>query len=304
MQHYAGQAFTDIVKPASSATITVRIAGTSNNAAIYSDDGVTVKSNPFTANVLGQFDFYAASGKYDITVSGTQVTTYTLANQVLFDPFETVAADTPQALKGSLAATTITASGLISANAGLTVASGQVLSADQVTPVNSSGVGGFYGRYITPPFGAIGITATFANEVRAFQFVLPYAVTVSKVTASVSAPATGAADVGIYSLAGNRLIYTNGAINTGASVGAQTLPIVGGPVTLIAGVYYFAQTITSVTPQMQAVNTTITDQQANNGGVARCGQAANSSSGGVLPATLGVISPSPAVSSWIAFFER
>jgi hypothetical protein len=95
MQHYSSQAFTDIGKPAGGASIAVKLAGTSTNATIYSDDGVTVKSNPFVTNSLGQFDFYAASGKYDITVSGTQITTFTLANQVVFDPFEVNIGDAP-----------------------------------------------------------------------------------------------------------------------------------------------------------------------------------------------------------------
>jgi hypothetical protein len=94
MQHYSSQVFSDLGKPAGGANITVKLPGTNTNATIYSDDGVTLKSNPFVANSLGQFDFYTASGKYDITVSGTQITTYTLANQVVFDPFEQNAADT------------------------------------------------------------------------------------------------------------------------------------------------------------------------------------------------------------------
>lgn len=102
MQHYSSQVFTDIGKPAGGATITVRPAGSGTNATIYSDDGVTVKSNPFQTNNLGQFDFYAPSGKYDITVTGAQITTYTLPNQVVFDPFEVSSGDTVLTLKGTL----------------------------------------------------------------------------------------------------------------------------------------------------------------------------------------------------------
>jgi hypothetical protein len=99
MQHYSSQVFTDLGKPAGGATITVKLPGTNTNASIFSDDGITVKSNPFVANSLGQFDFYTASGKYDITVSGTQITTYTLANQVVFDPFEQNAADAAMSVR-------------------------------------------------------------------------------------------------------------------------------------------------------------------------------------------------------------
>src|SRR5262245_43988000 len=99
MQHYSSQVLTDLGKPAGGATVTVKLPGTNTNATIYSDDGVTVKSNPFTTNNLGQLDFYAASAKYDITVTGTQITTYTLANQVVFDPFEQNAADAAMSVR-------------------------------------------------------------------------------------------------------------------------------------------------------------------------------------------------------------
>lgn len=116
MQHYSSSALTDLGKPAGGASITVKVAGTMTNASIFSDDGVTAKSNPFTANNLGQFDFYAASGKYDISIAGTQITTYTLTSQVLFDPFEQTVADTGMAVKsinaGSLAAAQLNLTGL------------------------------------------------------------------------------------------------------------------------------------------------------------------------------------------------
>jgi len=67
------------------ATITVYEAGTTNLATIYSDDGNTQKSNPFTADSLGRGDFFAADGKYDIEISGTGITTYKLENVLLLD---------------------------------------------------------------------------------------------------------------------------------------------------------------------------------------------------------------------------
>src|SRR5579859_2548481 len=116
MQHYSSQAFTDIGKPAGGGTITVKVAGSNTNATIYSDDGIMVKSNPFVTNNLGQFDFYAASGKYDITVTGTQITTYTLPNQVLFDPFEQTAADTGAVVKSITAGSGSVVTGNITGN--------------------------------------------------------------------------------------------------------------------------------------------------------------------------------------------
>ncbi len=50
-------------------TITVKLAGTDTLATIYSDNGVTTKSNPFTGSVTGEATFYAADGRYDVTAS-------------------------------------------------------------------------------------------------------------------------------------------------------------------------------------------------------------------------------------------
>ncbi len=357
MQHYSSQALTDIGMPAAGATVTVKLAGSNTNATIYSDDGITVKSNPFVSNNLGQFDFYTASGKYDITVTGTQITTYTLPNQVVFDPFEQTAADTALAVKGITAGNLISgsanpaATGLVraasadilkfrnnansadviglqknssdvvqigdtagaasvgpfTANGGLIVAAGQVIVADQVMPINSAGVGGFWGwSTLWPQHNTGSFIVNAANEVRVYQFVLPYAVTVNKVTVNVSTSNAGTADVGIYSTAGSRLIYTNGGINTGSQT-TQTVTITGGPVTLTAGSYYLAQTSTSTTATLLVfvIDTGLPGLLLNNAGFVRVGVAANTASAGVLPATLGVVSTSGVGTLPIqAFFER
>lgn len=49
------------------ATVIVYQVGTGDVAPIYSDNGTTLKSNPFLTDALdGQFNFYAANGVYDI----------------------------------------------------------------------------------------------------------------------------------------------------------------------------------------------------------------------------------------------
>src|SRR6202041_604276 len=50
-------------------TITVVISGTTTPATLYSDNGVTPLSNPFTANSNGLFTFYAGNGLYGVTRS-------------------------------------------------------------------------------------------------------------------------------------------------------------------------------------------------------------------------------------------
>ena len=51
------------------ATVTVFLAGTTALAPIYSDNIGTVKANPFTTAIDGVYDFYAADGRYDITIA-------------------------------------------------------------------------------------------------------------------------------------------------------------------------------------------------------------------------------------------
>jgi hypothetical protein len=49
--------------------VSVYLHGSGTLASIYSDNGVTPLSNPFTANSNGQFTFYAANNRYDVTLS-------------------------------------------------------------------------------------------------------------------------------------------------------------------------------------------------------------------------------------------
>lgn len=72
--------------PAPNATITVRNASTPTLSTLFSDNGVTPKTNPFTADTAGYWFFYAANGRYDITLSGGGIVTpYTLSDVVVLD---------------------------------------------------------------------------------------------------------------------------------------------------------------------------------------------------------------------------
>jgi len=62
-----------------SATITVYLPGTTTPAKIYSDWDGTPKSNPFSTDTVGRFSFFADRGEYDIKVSGTGITEYTIS---------------------------------------------------------------------------------------------------------------------------------------------------------------------------------------------------------------------------------
>lgn len=72
------------VKPVAGAEVTVTtLAG--DLATIYSDNGVTPKANPITTNDKGYYDFYAADGRYTLTIwSGAS--NQTVSDILLEDP--------------------------------------------------------------------------------------------------------------------------------------------------------------------------------------------------------------------------
>lgn len=71
--------------PVSGATITVYTAGTTTTVSIYSDDGVTPKSNPTTTDSNGTYFFYVADGLYDIKHEHSSITTTTKEDVLIVD---------------------------------------------------------------------------------------------------------------------------------------------------------------------------------------------------------------------------
>jgi hypothetical protein len=74
------------LSPITGATCSVYLTGTSTLATLYSDNGVTPKANPISSSATGRIEFYAADGRYDISVAKTGYTTVTLADILLEDP--------------------------------------------------------------------------------------------------------------------------------------------------------------------------------------------------------------------------
>lgn len=75
--------------PAPLATVTVKDHGTDTLSTTYSDDGVTPKANPFAAAAdTGIFAFYAANGRYDVTVTPEEGDgdAYSIPDVLLYDP--------------------------------------------------------------------------------------------------------------------------------------------------------------------------------------------------------------------------
>jgi hypothetical protein len=91
MEHYTQVLFDNKGNAIKEATVAVYNTGTTTFATIYSDNGITLKANPFTTSSAlaspGAYEFYAANGAYDIVFTKTGYTfTAALTRRItLFD---------------------------------------------------------------------------------------------------------------------------------------------------------------------------------------------------------------------------
>ena len=81
MEHYIDSVRHRLGYALPGVSVTVYVAGTTNLATLYSDNGLTTKTNPFVSADDGSFDFYAANGKYDMRFSRSG-TDFTLPNGI------------------------------------------------------------------------------------------------------------------------------------------------------------------------------------------------------------------------------
>lgn len=183
------------------------------------------------------------------------------------------------------------------------------LSAEQ-SGLATVGQGGFAGPGITLlyPYYGQSLSSTPAgttnNQITVFQFVLNSSFTISKVTSLITTGAAGASvNFGIYSPAGNKLL-DSGALNATTSNSAVSNTL-GSPVALSSGVYLFAQSTSNTGVQVPGLATTsVAATNMLNLHAVRIGQTANSTSAGVMPATLGTITAdSLYLNAAVPFFE-
>lgn len=165
-----------------------------------------------------------------------------------------------------------------------------------VVAFNTAGQGGFWSAGLdetAPLWAAFTASApsSVINQVTVFQFVLGIAYTIRTTSISVvGGQAGGTANFGIYSMAGNKLL-DSGIFST--AVGSTQLSnTLGAPVVLSAGTYYFAQSASATVPTVTVFNLgslPLVKAQALAAGI-YAATAANSTSGGVMPSTLGALS--------------
>lgn len=161
--------------------------------------------------------------------------------------------------------------------------------------LNTAGQG-FLWTSGTGLYGSGPITETYstftavANTVLCYQFIVPFQITVRKVTIAVSGTsAASTINGGIYSFDGNTKLVDINVSSASAGIKTATLST---PVVLSPGVYWFAFSNTgqpNVTfgPTFQVGGTNLIS--AMNASVVRVGAASTSTASGVMPATLGTI---------------
>jgi hypothetical protein len=126
------------------------------------------------------------------------------------------------------------------------------------------------------------------NQVRAFQFVLPFRLTVSDVQFRVTAAyANREVGIGIYSADGNTLLVDTGVVSA-ASAGLKKATL-STPVTLAPGPYWYAWTSDYNAVKLTSTFADSTFDSLFSDTNPQMGTAANAGSEGVLPATLGAI---------------
>lgn len=76
--------------PWAGASCAVYLRGTLTLATIYSDNGITVTANPLTTSATGDIFFYAADGRYDLSVSQVGYATVSITDIILEDPRDTL----------------------------------------------------------------------------------------------------------------------------------------------------------------------------------------------------------------------
>ena len=293
--------------------------------------GANPIAQPLVADGFGHAYGYCSAGTYTVVVVGGGIVQQVFPDQLIGNTTVSTMLFTngvPNTVQSSL---NIQGTGVSSDSTGDVTIAGTVLETNGITnPVQSllnlSGINGvavtadgagdvtisgpsfsgngsfFYGAGIRDLGVALGMSGApaansvngiaTANLVSVYLFELDVATTISKASTYCTNNSIGpTATFGVYSLAGAKLV-DGGSFTTLNSAGVQTNSFT--PVTLQPGTYWHAQACTTNTGACTFIG--IVTGSVGAGALyaknyARACKAANALVGGVLPATLGVLTP-------------
>jgi hypothetical protein len=171
---------------------------------------------------------------------------------------------------------------------------------------------GFINPFLGTPLNTNPIAFQAANSVVAYQFILPFSITLQNITYKSNANWSGSGghfSFAIYSADGTSKLIDTGAQSPSAAVNVTVT--LGAAVTLPPGVYWFAQTADNTNSSLEVLAAgTITFGwlYPNLGVQPKLINAQNTSTAGAMPSTLGTLTTSVTnsagngpVMSWVAF---
>jgi hypothetical protein len=141
-----------------------------------------------------------------------------------------------------------------------------------------------------PGGSAVALVAPVANDTHVRQFVLPFRITVRVIQVSVTTLAAGKFyGCGVYADLTSAPLFETGAVDV-TTTGIKKVTL-GAPYTLNPGTYIYAWTSDSTVVVLSSGSTSAAIENLLEDTVNQSGKAANNGSAGVLPATLGDITP-------------
>ncbi len=171
----------------------------------------------------------------------------------------------------------------------------------EAASLSTSGSGYIFLPSIVIPSGGSSAAMTgAANRIQVVQFVLPTGITVRKLTANIATPSAGQRIfVGVYSTAGAKLLDT--ALPCGTP--NATIAALASPVTLSAGTYFYAFSASDTTCGITAMPLAGGFANMLQKNSIRLATAANAVSGGVMPASLGALTPASLTATPVVLLE-
>lgn len=179
MQKYIDAVLTSSGTPAAGASVSVTVTATGLPATIYSDNGSTVISgSTVTTDASGEYAFYAANGRYTLTISYAGYVAEVRTDVLLFDPAESGFPAAPVSIANggtggtsiATAAANLQGTGLDSNSVGFRIVPQNSQSTNYVTVAADSGKHVYTASAITFTIAAnsavaypVGTAITFVN---------------------------------------------------------------------------------------------------------------------------------------------